>query len=247
MEKITLKLNPLSGMKIPRSASLLSVLPDELAEKTKERSRSTIQRLFASYIRRKRAIPSVTSALPHDTVSMGAVPHVSAPSNLPPTCSRITDGQHPRDLDVTMAESTTTFSNTICVDDLVGGDVTPPPCSASVPIPANLAKAMRKNSKPRQEIYLNPISLRMFRRQFYRQARGLLYAGSGPVHVCQFTHSLYLRSDLARNESAQCSGHRVCYGSSCSSTGEHETNCWRARKICCLHSCYSERGPASTK
>ena len=45
-------------------------------------------------------------------------------------------------LDVTMAESTLAFGGTMCLDDLGGGAVTHPQCATSIPIPAELAKAI---------------------------------------------------------------------------------------------------------
>ncbi|CAI5703593.1 unnamed protein product [Peronospora effusa] len=46
-----------------------------------------------------------------------------------------------------MADSTFEFGNTMRMDDLGGGTVTPPPCATSVPIPAELAKAFEKELK----------------------------------------------------------------------------------------------------
>ena len=46
------------------------------------------------------------------------------------------------DFDVTMADSTFTFGNTMRMDDLGGGDVTTPSCASSVPKPEELAKAI---------------------------------------------------------------------------------------------------------
>ena len=46
------------------------------------------------------------------------------------------------DFDVTMADSTFTFGNTMRMDDLGGGGVTPTSCAASVPIPEELFKAI---------------------------------------------------------------------------------------------------------
>ena len=47
-----------------------------------------------------------------------------------------------------MADSTFTFGNTMRMDDLGGGAVTPPPCAASVPLPAELAQAIEDELKP---------------------------------------------------------------------------------------------------
>lgn len=64
------------------------------------------------------------------------------PSDMPSTCSQDSDIVFSHDLDVTMAESTYAFKNTMHMDDLGGGAVTPPSCVASVPILAELAKAI---------------------------------------------------------------------------------------------------------
>ena len=45
-------------------------------------------------------------------------------------------------LDVTMAESNLAFGDTMRLDDLRGGVVTPPQCATSIPIPAELANAI---------------------------------------------------------------------------------------------------------
>ena len=57
------------------------------------------------------------------------------------------DGQQSQDLDVSMAESTIEFEFTMCPHDLDEGVVTPPPCAASVPIPADLVKAIEEELK----------------------------------------------------------------------------------------------------
>ena len=57
------------------------------------------------------------------------------------------EGQQAHDLDVTMADSTVAFGNIMCLNDLSGGAVTPPPCTASVPIPSYLAKAIEEDVK----------------------------------------------------------------------------------------------------
>ena len=51
------------------------------------------------------------------------------------------------DFDVTMADSTFTFGNTMRMDDLGGGGVTPTSCAASVPIPEELAKDIEDELK----------------------------------------------------------------------------------------------------
>ena len=54
-----------------------------------------------------------------------------------------------QDLDVMMVEIHVTFGHTMSLDDLGGGDVTPPPCATSVAISTELAKAIE------EEIYLS--------------------------------------------------------------------------------------------
>ena len=49
-----------------------------------------------------------------------------------------------------MAENTLAFGDTIRLDNLGGGSVTPPQCATSIPIPAELAKAVS------EEIELTP-------------------------------------------------------------------------------------------
>ncbi|CAH0488122.1 unnamed protein product [Peronospora farinosa] len=46
-----------------------------------------------------------------------------------------------------MANSTFEFGNTMRMDDLGGGAVTPPPCAARVPIPVEIAKALEDELK----------------------------------------------------------------------------------------------------
>ncbi|CAI5746254.1 unnamed protein product [Peronospora destructor] len=101
-------------------------MPAATAEKIRERSCSTIQRLLTSYVRRKRGISGVTSESPAGAAPTAAVPHDPAPSGMPRTCPRDPDGLDTRNMDVTMAENTFSFGNTMCMDDLGGGAVTPP-------------------------------------------------------------------------------------------------------------------------
>ena len=96
-------------------------LPTAMAERSRERSRSMIQRLLVSYIRRKRVAPSEPIDPPPSTVPTATEPCDSGPPNLPPAYPQESDGQHSHDLDVTMAESTVTFGNTMCLNDLNGG------------------------------------------------------------------------------------------------------------------------------
>ena len=74
-------------------------------------------------------------------------PRDSAPPDIRSTGSPDSETLDSHDLDVTMADSTFTFGNTMHMDDLGGGDVTPPPCAASVPLPAQLAQAIEEEMK----------------------------------------------------------------------------------------------------
>uniref|UniRef100_M4C200 Uncharacterized protein n=1 Tax=Hyaloperonospora arabidopsidis (strain Emoy2) TaxID=559515 RepID=M4C200_HYAAE len=118
-----------------------------------------IQRLLASYIYRKRGIASGTAKQPPRTVPTAAEPRDPCPSDLPPPSSQESDGSQPQVLDVTMAERTVTFGNTMCLNDLDGGAITPPPCSASVPIPAELAKAIVEELKVSSGVIEEPSGL----------------------------------------------------------------------------------------
>ena len=99
-----------------------------------------IQCLLASNIRSKRGITGGPSEPPPRTVPLAAHPHSPGPSDLLPTFLKESDGQQSQDLDVSRAESTVAFGATMCLHDLDEGTVTPPPCAASVPIPAKLSK-----------------------------------------------------------------------------------------------------------
>ena len=99
-----------------------------------------IQRLLTSYILRKQGITCGHPEPPPRTVPFAADPHSPVPSELPPTCLQGSKGQQSKDLDVSMAESTVAFGDTMCLHDLDKGTVTPPPCAVSVPIPAEQIK-----------------------------------------------------------------------------------------------------------
>ena len=147
LAKITPKPKPVAEDTAPQEDAPPREMPTEMAERSRERSRSMIQRLLASYVRRKRGVPSETIDKPLGTVPTAKEPRDPGPPDLPPMCPPESDRQRPQDLDVTMAESTVTFGNTMCLNDLNGGAVTPPPCAASVPIPADLAKAIEEELK----------------------------------------------------------------------------------------------------
>ena len=106
LAKITPIKKLVTEVKVPQDITPPHELPSALAERCRERSRSTIQGLLFSYIRRKRGITDGPSDLPPRTVPFAAHPHLPGPSDLPPTSSQESDGQHPQDLDVSMAEST---------------------------------------------------------------------------------------------------------------------------------------------
>ena len=110
-------------------------------ERNWHRNRSMMQHLLSSYVRRKWCIQSVTSEPNPSWIPNQTVHHRPSPSDLSPTRLQELDGQHPRNLDVTMAKSTNKFGNTMCRDDLDGEAVTLPLCVANVPILADIAKA----------------------------------------------------------------------------------------------------------
>ncbi|CAI5746378.1 unnamed protein product [Peronospora destructor] len=89
-----------------------------------ERSCSTIQRLLSSFVRRRRGFACECSDPSSGAVLIEAVPHVTPPSDVPPKCPQDPDLLDSHNLDVTTAESTFTFGNTMCIDDLGGGAVT---------------------------------------------------------------------------------------------------------------------------
>ena len=66
------------------------------------------------------------------------------------------DGQQSQDLDASMAENTIAFGATMCLHDLDEGALTPPPCAASVPIPADLAKAIDQELKASSGVLDDP-------------------------------------------------------------------------------------------
>ena len=110
-------------------------MPVAMAEKIREKGRATIQRLLSSYVRRKRVMPSVTSKPAPGAVPPATGSPVSAPSANPLQISKDPDTMTSHDFDVTMADSTFTFGNTMRMDDPGGGYVTTLSCAASVPIP----------------------------------------------------------------------------------------------------------------
>ena len=55
-----------------------------------------------------------------------------------------------------MAESTGTFGNTRCLNDIDGGAVTLPPCAASVPILADQNKSIEKQPKTSSGVIEDP-------------------------------------------------------------------------------------------
>ena len=57
---------------------------------------------------------------------------------------------------MTMEESTVTFGNIMCLNEMNGGAVTPPSCAASVPIPSNLAKAIAEELKASSVVIKEP-------------------------------------------------------------------------------------------
>uniref|UniRef100_M4BV95 Uncharacterized protein n=1 Tax=Hyaloperonospora arabidopsidis (strain Emoy2) TaxID=559515 RepID=M4BV95_HYAAE len=122
-------------------------MPAVAAEKIRDQSRLMIQGFLSSYVRRKRGIPSVPSKAVPCAVLSEARPQDSAPPDLRTPGSPESETLDSHDLDVTMADSTLTFGNTMRMDDLGGGAVSPPPCAASVPLPAELAQAIEEDPK----------------------------------------------------------------------------------------------------
>ena len=115
-----------------------------------------IHRLLASYIRPKRGILSGPPEPPPLKVPLAAEPRYPSPLDLPPTDHQKSEGQQSLDIDATMAESTVAFGKTMCLNDLDGGGITPPPFAASVRIPADLAKAIDEDLKPSSGVLEDP-------------------------------------------------------------------------------------------
>ena len=113
LAKITPKPSTASYLKLPQADAPPRKMPVAMAEKDRERSRATIERLLASYVRHKRGIPRATSATPPPSrpAEMGQSDPIQA--DMPHSRNLTSDGQSSRDLDVTMAESTVTFGNTM--------------------------------------------------------------------------------------------------------------------------------------
>ena len=113
----------------------------------------------------------------------------------------------------------------MCLNDLCIGAVTPPPCSASVPIPTELAKAIKEELKASSDVFEDPKRVLLARRNAQTLAWAIcLFGGSGPVPDVTCSRSRYSRPDFTRDKSAQNSRHRVCCSGSCCSTGEYEAN-----------------------
>ena len=79
-------------------------------------------------------MPSVTSKAAPGAVPPATETPVSTPSANPLLLSQNPDTMTLHDFDVTMVNSTFTFGNTMRMDDLGGGNVTPLSCASSVPI-----------------------------------------------------------------------------------------------------------------
>ncbi|TDH65706.1 hypothetical protein CCR75_002986 [Bremia lactucae] len=109
-----------------------------MAEKDRPRSRATIAHLLSSHVRQERGIPRAAPAPPPASKPAEVGPPDQIRVDMPPPRTPIAVGQPSRYLDVTMAESTVTFGNTMRMGDLDGGSVTPPACAASVHIPEEL-------------------------------------------------------------------------------------------------------------
>ena len=119
--------------------------PATKADHIRARSRATTQRLSSSYIRHRRkrlaGCPPVDSKTTHSE-DQGPAIEQSA-SVISPALVLL----ETHSLDVTMAESTLVFGDTMRLYGLGGGAVTPPQCATSIPIPAEMAKAIAEEIK----------------------------------------------------------------------------------------------------
>ena len=82
LAKITPKKKLVAEVKIPRDITPTYELPAELPERCRDRIRSMIKRLLASYIRRKRGITGRPSEPLPRTVPFAAHPPLPGPSDL---------------------------------------------------------------------------------------------------------------------------------------------------------------------
>ncbi|TDH72667.1 hypothetical protein CCR75_008474 [Bremia lactucae] len=144
LAKITPKLTTASELMAPKSAAPPCKLPAEMAKKDRERSRATIALLLSSHVRQKRGIPRAT---PHCLRHRGRLRWVRV--DMPPPRTPIADGQSSRDLDITMAENTITFGNTMRMGDLNGGSVHHP-AQLVFPFLRSWLRQSKKSSRPRQ-------------------------------------------------------------------------------------------------
>ena len=92
-------------------------------------------------------MPSVTFKEAPGAVPPATKTPVSSPSTNPLPSSQDPDTLTSHDYDVNMADSTFTFKNTMHMDDLGGGAVTPPTAATSVPILVELAKDIEDEPK----------------------------------------------------------------------------------------------------
>ena len=88
-------------------------------------------------------MPSVTSKAAPRAVTPATETPVSIPLANPLSIAQDPDTMTSHDFDVTMADSTFTFGNTMRMDDLGGGAARFPSCTVSVPIPKEIAKAIK--------------------------------------------------------------------------------------------------------
>ena len=157
MAKIKPKETPEIADAVTRIVIPLSKMPAAMAGKIRESGRATIQRLLSSYVRRKRAIPSVASKAAPGAVPFATETPVSASSAKPLSSAQDPGTMTSHDFDVTMANNTFAFVNTMRMDDLGGGAIMPFPCAVSVPIPEELAKAIETSLKHPQVPLLTQI------------------------------------------------------------------------------------------
>ena len=92
LAKITPKEKATIGVAVDTIMPPAGDVPAVTAEKTRDRSRSTIQRLLSSYVRHKRGIPSVPSRTASCAVSYESGPQDLAPPDIRPKGSP--DSEH---------------------------------------------------------------------------------------------------------------------------------------------------------
>ena len=180
-----------------------------------------IQRLLTSYIRRKRGVTNRPPEPSPRTVPFATEPRSPSPSDLPQTGFQGSKGHQSHDFDVSMAESRVAFGTTMCLHDLDEGALTPPSCAASVPIPADLAKAIEEELKASSRVLgdseqgTSCLTTRPaagmsshFSEAAVQYPIAPIFGGSGSVPHCTFaltilTTRLYAQSECAKYQIPQ--------------------------------------------